>query len=76
MSISKFSNLDLNKFYKVMAIFEWGKFRLKVSWDWFEKISDSKSYSTLNSNILYIWSNSIPDSQWNDIIDYVKIYKN
>lgn len=74
--ISDFSNLDLNKFYKVMVIFEWGKFRLKVSWDWFEKSSDSKIYSILDTSVLYIWSNASKTEQWNDIIDYVKIYKN
>jgi hypothetical protein len=74
--IPEFNNMDSNKYYKVIVIFEWGKFKLKVIWDWFEKSTDSKFYSVLNTNTLYIWSSSVPDSQWNDIIDYVKIYKN
>ena len=75
LAIIGFSNLDSNKFYKVITSFEGNKFNLKVVWDWFEKLGTGLESTFVNQNTIYIWSNISNLEQWNDVIDYVKIYK-
>jgi type II secretory pathway pseudopilin PulG len=65
-----------NKFYKIQVI--------RSNWNTIIRILDENlnviksEYSTWWSNLwnnIYIWSKSNKTFQWNDIIDYVKIYK-
>jgi hypothetical protein len=64
-----------NNFYTVQAISRNNNINIRIL-DWTSTLADTWATATLNtSNNLYIWSNSSSINQWNDIIDYVKIYK-
>lgn len=77
---------DLNKFYKVIVTYNWLSNMKIFIYDWTNKIWESTLYTWWNSTIsvniwninnIYIWSyytNTTYIWQWNDIIDYVKIY--
>jgi hypothetical protein len=78
-STSTFPWLNISSWYqKVFLIKEWNDVFVAV-WDISTKVSTNQ---TLNSNInfMYVWASEywINDYrlQFNDIIDYVKIYKN
>lgn len=82
VSINLSPKFDSNSFYKVLLKINSTKRSLEIldlksnilySW-----IESSGNIISLFSNDLYIWSLSSTSSskQWNDIIDYVKIYKN
>ncbi len=69
------SNLNNNSFYKTIFKKDWTNWTLSLNW--YSTWSTSLSWTLSLWNILNIWNfNSSPSSlQWNDIIDYVKIYK-
>ncbi len=81
---SKITNSDSNKFYKVIASYINNQAKIEI-YDWENKILESSQYTgwvtsinpwTLNN--LYIWNYNYSGTyqyQWNDIIDYVKIYR-
>lgn len=70
---------NYNNFYRVIYKKDWSDVELKiVSYTW--STVGSKQWSWIYDlwNDLYIWSKwtgSTNSNQWNDIIDYVKIYK-
>jgi hypothetical protein len=77
--LSSLNNLDNNKFYKVSVVYNNSRPKIYI-YDWSNKILESSLIN--NSNIpswirtdLFIWSQLNSANQWNDIIDYVKIYK-
>ncbi|MCK9272805.1 FecR family protein [Candidatus Gracilibacteria bacterium] len=74
--ISEFNSVDLNKLYKIIASFDGDKFSLKAVGDGFEKIATGRDSTLLNKDFIYVGSSVIGKEQWNDIIDYVKIYRN
>lgn len=61
-----------NDFYKVTFI----NSENRVFINWVENITlfTKQSWALNPSDNLYIWSSSFSTNQWNDIIDYVKIY--
>ena len=78
--------MDTNSFYKIFAISDW---TWKVSlilkdFNWNIVSSSTKelkiwSYPLFDTS-MFVWSNnwgsnSLYSYQWNDIIDYVKVYK-
>ena len=69
-----------NKFYRVIASYTNKKAKIEI-YDWLNKILDSIYINDVSIapiwtlNDLYIWSSTDKTNQWNDIIDYVKIYK-
>lgn len=74
---SKFTSLDDNTFYSIKVIVENNHPKIIVNWNIIAYETDN-FYLTNISNIwtqLYIWSKIDKTQQWNDIIDYVKIYK-
>lgn len=75
--ISDFSTLQNDIFYKNISTFSWSDWNLSIQWntninsvDWPVSTWTLKILNTF----IYIWSNW-SGYQWNDIIDYVKIYK-
>ncbi len=73
------NNLQNNIFYKVLVNYNtsW-KVDLKIIWEnWYNIIWSNTSYINILSpnTYLFIWSNYNYMKQWNDIIDYVKIYR-
>jgi hypothetical protein len=71
-----FNSPDLPKdFYSIIFSKEWINWRLFIpETTYYTNISTLNSLATLWDN-LYIWCYETKISQWNDIIDYVKIYK-
>lgn len=63
-----------NNFYKVVFIKNWSVWKLFINW---EQLWTNFSVTQLLGNNIYIWSLDFGENyyhQWNDIIDYVKIY--
>lgn len=73
---------NINNFYKILVT--WNKnnkydtpnnnTNLNIFINW-ENISNAENVNQISSLNLYIWSHSDKAYQWNDIIDYVKIYR-
>lgn len=67
---------NYNNFYRVIYKKDWSDVELKiVSHTWSTVSSVQWTWSNDLWNDLYIWSKKDKTNQWNDIIDYVKIYK-
>ncbi|MDD4151580.1 MAG: hypothetical protein PHR68_03120, partial [Candidatus Gracilibacteria bacterium] len=64
--------LSSNDFYKVIVNFNQNDIKFSINSIESEYIN---SYTYSNKNFLFIGSTQNKDYQWNDIIDYVKIYK-
>lgn len=69
---------NINDFFKVIYFKENNILKLEIvdsKWKYLISPSISITPTSVNSNDLYIWSNNSKSNQWNDIIDYIKIYK-
>ncbi len=66
-------NLDNNKFYPIIFKKIWVSWNLSINWIATSPIT-TFSWSLTLWNTLYIWTDS-SSNEWNDIINYVKIYK-
>ncbi|EKE26078.1 MAG: hypothetical protein ACD_4C00444G0001 [uncultured bacterium (gcode 4)] len=79
-SIFPWENIDPFKFYTIEWTFYVDNTRpsnLTLKWNWINISSKStQNLNYLDNRYLIIWSNADNLNQWNDIIDYVKIYKN
>ncbi len=81
------SNLDDDKFYKILLYVDENDFRLHIlnqNWDIIWQIFDNTTASephgynlSKDNNLqhIYIWSNNNRNNQWNWLIDYVTIYE-
>lgn len=67
------TNIQDNSFYKVILSYDSSNWTTLKIWNDYVYHSGSLTLSWWSE--LYIWSTSSSTSQWNDIIDYVKIYK-
>lgn len=73
ISNSNFDNLEDNTFYKIKTIFNWTEWKMDIvntSINWL-----SNTWIISNPADIYIWSKATQENQWNDIIDYLKIYR-
>lgn len=73
------NKLNDDTFYKVVAVCD-DKYRISI-YDWNTKVLESISWSgcfiDYNDDDLMIWYNwtwSVAKNQWNDLIDYAKVY--
>ena len=67
-----------DNFYTIIATYKntWIELQIKdKNWNIINKNSNTSNYVNINNWILYIWSDYNKQNQWNDIIDYLKIYK-
>lgn len=64
---------DYDKFFKIIVYAENNKVYVSIP----ELLlnSDYLNFTNTSFSDMYIWSNSSKTNQWNDMIDYVKIYK-
>lgn len=72
---SWFDSLYDNQFYPVIFAVNWTNMSMYISW------TNYSTWKTITWSIsslwdkLYIWSSSIPSYRWDDLINYIKIYK-
>lgn len=71
-------NIKNDSMYKITSIIDSNNWILKLEWDWVNLVNTrTLSWRTYipERNTLFIWSSQEKQQQWNDMIDYVKIYK-